>query len=76
MKKIIMLIVLLALFGSLSGCFWGPPPGHDRYDRYDRHNRYDRSDRHDRDDRDDQEDREDREDRHDRYWDREPYERR
>jgi len=67
MKKIMMLIVLLVLFGSLSGCIWGPPPGHDRDDRHDRY------DRHDRDDRDD---RDDREGRYDRNWDREPYERR
>ena len=70
MKKIMMSIVLLALVGSLSGCYWGPPPGHDRGDRHDR---YDRSDRHDRED---WEDREDREDRYDDHRDGDPYDRR
>jgi len=43
MKRIMMLIVLLATLASLGGCFWGYPPGRDRDDnRHDRNDRYDR----------------------------------
>ena len=44
MKKIMMLILLLATLVSLGSCYWGFPPGHDRGD--DRHDRDDRYDRH------------------------------
>ena len=50
MKRIIMLgIVLVTMFVSLGGCFWGPE-GRDRGDRGEGHDR-DRDGGHDRDQR-------------------------
>jgi len=53
MKKTILLTIALAtMLVSLSGCYWGYPPGHDRGDRYERRDRDDRDERDDRDDKD------------------------